>query len=80
MVHAAHRRHGEGQADAPVLDPAALLTLQLAARDHTLRQIAALRAVDVADVLEDLRRAVEALEVSSARGAVDEAKRRGLIG
>lgn len=69
---------GLRESESP-LDEASLLTLQLASREYTLRQIAALREADVVDVLEDLRRGVEALGAMNAREAIAEAKRLGLI-
>jgi hypothetical protein len=73
------RWKADQSAAAPALDSGALLTLQLAARNYTLRQIAALRGIDVVDVLEGLRRAVEALGAGNAREAIVEARRRRLI-
>ena len=79
MGDAAGGRAGELPPEQSALDQRALRTLQLAARNHTLLQIAVLRAVDVLEVLEDLQRAVSVLGTESARQAIDEARRRGLL-
>ena len=63
----------------PPLDEAALVSLQLLARGYTPAQIAAARETSASDVLQDLARAFRHFGGATAREAVSEARRRGLI-
>ncbi len=61
------------------LTGAELVALQLLALGYVPAEIARLRAAAVTDVLRDLERAFAALAAPTARLAIGEARRRGLI-
>ena len=75
-----HRRPLEG--DLPGgerLTPKELRMLQLLARGYSADQLAALHGGAPLDVLWDLQRVLVVLGAPTVRGAVAEAKRRGLL-
>ena len=77
--HACRRGAPVGAA-APLLAPGERLTLALAACGYAPTEIADERGVAVGEAVAALGRAVDRLGAATVRGAIAEAKRRGLIG